>query len=137
MFDSKAITLFNELGDLFVNVKTLPVNSFRNDTMTALNTRNIETLQTICFNNFKISTPLVFDNLMNVASFAYIANIPTLIIKSEAVATAGSSSLFGPNFKINAIYVPDNLVASYKSATGWSAKASIIFPLSDCPYDYD
>ena len=105
--------------------------------MTALNTRNIETLQTICFNNFKISTPLVFDNLKNVASFAYVANIPALIIKSAAVPTAGSSSLFGPNFKINAIYVPDNLVASYKSATGWSAKASIIYPLSDCPYDYD
>ena len=117
-------------------MKTLNVNAFRNDTMTALNTRNIETLQTICFNNFKITSPLVFDNLTSVASFAYIANIPAFIIKSNAVPTAGSSSLFGPNFKVNAIYVKDDLVDSYKSASGWSAKASIIYPLSDCPYDY-
>ena len=68
-------------------------------------------------------------------AFASLSTVPVMIIRSNVVPTVGGTPLFGGNFKINAIYVPDNLVDSYKSATGWSAKASIIFPLSDCPYD--
>ena len=70
-------------------------------------------------------------------AFNSMTTVSSMIIKSNVVPTVGGTPLFGANFKINAIYVPDNLVDSYKSTTGWSAKANIIFPLSDCPYDYD
>lgn len=68
-------------------------------------------------------------------AFNSMTTVSAMIIRSNVVPTVGGTPLFGGNFKINAIYVPDNLVDSYKSKAGWSAKASIIFPLSDCPYD--
>lgn len=52
-----------------------------------------------------------------------------VIIESETVATLESYSSTGlTNLKI---YVPDSLVSSYKSASGWSSMASRIYPISE------
>lgn len=52
----------------------------------------------------------------------------SVIIRTESVCTAGSISFYQstPN-----IYVPDNLVSQYKSASNWSEYASLIKPLSE------
>lgn len=90
-----------------------------------------------CLTDAKITSPLYFDNLTTCSNMAFnsLTTVSAMIIRSNVVPTVGGTQLFGGNFKINAIYVPDNLVDSYKSTAGWSARASIIFPLSECPYD--
>ena len=115
----------------------MPTNAFYNDTLTKLNVQRIETCSIQCFNNMTVTNPLVFDKLTTCQTMAFNSgsNVPVMVIRSNAVPTVGGTPLFGANFKINAIYVPDALVDSYKSTAGWSAKASIIYPLSECPYD--
>ena len=136
MFRNTAITTFPEL-EKFVNVKKIQTNDFYNDTLTTLGVRLITACGLQCFNNFKVTSPLYFDNLTSVDYMAFNSGstVPVMIIRSNVVPTVGGTPLFGVNFKINAIYVPDALVDSYKSTTGWSAKASIIYPLSECPYE--
>ena len=37
------------------------------------------------------------------------------------------------NVNVRTIYVPDGSVSTYKSASGWSAHSSIIYPISELP----
>ena len=58
--------------------------------------------------------------------------INTLILRGNTVATLESSSYTLP-YKFETygcVFVPDNLVSSYKNATNWSQYSSIIYPLS-------
>lgn len=68
-------------------------------------------------------------------AFYWNANFETLIIRTpDVVCTLGGTSVFGSSkihSKTGSIYVPDDLVDSYKSATNWSTYASIIKPLSE------
>lgn len=58
--------------------------------------------------------------------------INTLILRGDTVATLVSTSYTLPyNFsKYGCVFVPDNLVSSYKNETNWSSYSSIIYPLS-------
>lgn len=136
VFNDKSITTFPELNH-FVNVKTLMFK--RGGSINELGVRNITTAGMQCLSDTHITKPLVFDNLAACQAHAFnsMTTVSAMIIRSNVVPTVGGTPLFGDNFKIDAIYVPDDLVDAYKAATGWSTKASIIFPLSDCPYDYN
>ena len=68
--------------------------------------------------------------------FYYCPKLTTLILRANEVATLGSSNVFNytpikTSTTEGFIYVPDNLVDSYKSATNWSAYASKIKGLSE------
>lgn len=66
-------------------------------------------------------------------TFYYCISLHTLIIRTNAFCSIGSSALVAsPIYKGNGfVYVPDNLVGEYKVATGWSDVASQIRPLSE------
>ena len=73
---------------------------------------------------------------INQAGFAYCSNLKTLILRKTGtickLATAtnafqGSAIANGTGY----VYVPDDLVETYKSATNWSNYASQIKPLSE------
>ena len=69
-------------------------------------------------------------------AFSSCNKLTALIIRSSTVATlASSSALPSAPFTVGegAIYVPDNLVATYKAASGWSTYASRIYGISQYP----
>lgn len=64
---------------------------------------------------------------MNQAMFRNAAKKPVLLMLNMTVPCTVS---YAGIDNLSAIYVPDEAVQTFKSASGWSAKASIIYPLS-------
>lgn len=53
------------------------------------------------------------------------------IIMQSIIPPSATNNLFDVFKGLSPIYVPDNSVDAYKAATGWSAKADIIKPMSE------
>jgi hypothetical protein len=70
---------------------------------------------------------------IGMAAFAYCSNLTKVILGN----TSGVATLANTNAFMNApnaiIYVPDELVDSYKSATNWSTYADRIIGISELP----
>ena len=73
-------------------------------------------------------------SLKTIGNFAGASNLETLILRSTTICTLTSVNDFSGT-KIAAgtgyIYVPDNLVDSYKTATNWVTFANQIKPISE------
>ncbi len=70
------------------------------------------------------------------AAFTTASSLTHLIIRSESVATLASGYCFHSTMierGEGGIYVPDNMVEAYKTATNWSTFAKNIFPISAYP----
>ena len=73
---------------------------------------------------------------INANAFINCSKLAHFIINSSTVSILNNTNAFsGTKIKVGtgAIYVPTELVDSYKSATNWSAFASQIFPISVYP----
>lgn len=80
---------------------------------------------------FDIAATTIFSN--NKLSFP---NIKTLVLRASSVCSLGSIDILKNSLIANGegyIYVPGNLVNSYKTATNWSTYANQIKPLSELP----
>ena len=71
--------------------------------------------------------------------FGYLFNLEALVIDSPSVFRLTNSSAFFASSITNGgkgfVYVPDNLVDEYKSATNWTTVADQIKPLSELPQE--
>lgn len=67
-------------------------------------------------------------------AFANCPNLAEMIILQEIPPTLGYNSFYNTDSCI--FYVPDSIVETYKSASGWSGMASRIKPLSEYTKDY-
>ena len=70
--------------------------------------------------------------------FQYCSSLTTLILRANQVCTLSKTNTFSETPIATSstegfIYVPDNLVESYKTATNWSTYASKIKGLSELP----
>ena len=79
-------------------------------------------------------------------AFASCVSLTTIILSGNQVVTLKNIRAFNNSAIANGtgyIYVPDNLVDSYKTATNWSTYANSIIPISELPsnlkeeYGYD
>lgn len=80
---------------------------------------------------FDIAATTIFSN--NKLSFP---NIKTLVLRASSICSLGSTNTLENSLIANGegyIYVPDNLVNLYKTATNWSTYANQIKPLSELP----
>ena len=69
-----------------------------------------------------------FGSVTSIAPYSYGFSSDTIIIRTQnTVCSLGSTYMV--NF--NKVYVPDNLVNSYKTATNWSNWANKFYPLSE------
>ena len=121
---------------------TITYEAFRN--CTSLTTVNIPECTTIKNEAFDDCTSLTTVNLPKctyIGGYAFegCTNLTTLILSSNQMANV-SDSTDGVTFYntriangTGYIYVPDNLVDSYKTATNWSTYANQIKPLSELP----
>lgn len=95
---------------------------------------NISTIGYGFQNNYALREVYIPDYLGTIGSSAFEScyGIRTyVILKTDGVVTLPSTSAFGNIVSSAKIYVPDELVASYKTATNWSTYADYIYPLSE------
>ena len=97
---------------------------------------NVKTIYSRAFDSCRSIPKIDFHALQTIDSYAFTggAALNTVIIRTEAVCKLNSVDAFnntgiakGTGF----VYVPDNLVDSYKTAANWSTYASQIKPLSE------
>lgn len=78
---------------------------------------------------------VIFDTLLEISSTNAFENstIKALIIKTPQLCNLKSSFFAGvlKRLKKLKVYVPDDLVTEYKSATNWTTISDNIYPLSD------
>jgi hypothetical protein len=99
--------------------------------------RNVTTINTGCFSSSKKMEYLFFPSLTTITggqTLDYSDTIFNLLLPGDVIPVTNSSYFFGygslsatshPN-----IWVKDELVDSYKTATNWSKFASYIYPIS-------
>ena len=118
---------------------------------TSLTTVNLPKCTSIGNYAFDSCTNLTTVNLPKCTSignyaFYICTNLTTIILSNNQVATLKSIRTFNNSSIANGtgyVYVPDNLVDSYKTATNWSTYANQIKPISELPsnlkeeYGYD
>ena len=98
----------------------------------------------IGMNAFQGCTSLTSINLPNVIHiyvqvFHGCTNLSTVIISTNQIIELDNYMVFDNtpiSNKTGYIYVPDSLVNSYKSTSGWSTYASQIKPISELPQEY-
>lgn len=81
-------------------------------------------------------TSVDFSALTSIKRYAFstCSNLTTIILRSNEVCTLAATNAFNATpikSGTGYIYVPDNLVDSYKAATNWSTYADQIKPLSE------
>lgn len=95
----------------------------------------VTTIKSFTFRNTVIQK-IDFLSVNNIESYAfsYAQQLDTLILRNPSVSTLEDTNAFN-NTKIAAgtgyVYVPDNLVESYKTATNWVTFANQIKPISE------
>lgn len=115
--------------------------------LTSVNLPNVTSINTYAFQQCYKLTSVNILNITSISNYAFIqchSLLKLVITQTNSVCTLGSdvfsncyhflgtvNSTYNPEgLKDGRIYVPDELVDSYKSATNWSAYADIIVPLS-------
>ena len=82
-----------------------------------------------CFNLESISFPKL--EILEGQPFTSCGNLKAIFLLNSSIVSLRSQNVFSTcNYYLN-IYVPDDLVDSYKSATNWSTYASIIKGISE------
>lgn len=84
-----------------------------------------------CLNLTKLTFP---EGLTSIGQMAFYncENLKELTMKGSTPPSLGTL-VFAGSTKLTAIYVPDDAVETYKTATEWSTYASIIKPVSEKP----
>ena len=121
------------------NNTTITKISSRIFSTTNLTTVNLPKCTSIGDSAFNSCTNLTTVNLPKCTSidnyaFNYCNNLTTIILSNNQIVTLKDIRAFNNSSIANGtgyIYVPDNLVDSYKTATNWSTYANQIKPLSE------
>lgn len=104
--------------------------------LTNITTENVTTINSSGFQNCKLLNDVTFPKLNTIQTnaFAGCSALSKLILSNSSVCTLRNVSAFS-NTPIASgtgyVYVPDNLVNSYKSASNWSTYANQIKGLSE------
>lgn len=124
----------------FENTETIGTYAFQNcSQLTDIELPSIRTIGTYAFSGCtKIQTVnITSTDLTSIGNYAFTAcsKLDTIIIRSNVVPTLGGSSALPPRIKdgFGAIYVPTELIDSYKNDTNWSRFANVIHPISEYP----
>lgn len=121
----------------FAAVKTLGTSVFNGDSaLVSISFPLLETVGSYAFNNCIKLPEADFPNLKSIAAGGFYGTraMTKFIIRSSTVCTLADKSAFQSSAIANGtgyIYVPDELVDSYKAATNWSTYAAQFRPLSE------
>lgn len=111
------------------NINSVASYSFSNS---SIETVNVPSATYVNTNAFELCRSLTFIDLPAVTQIYSKAfsnsGVKTIVLRSEVLCSLSNTDAFSSNASV---YVPDNLVDSYKSATNWSFKADQIKPISE------
>ena len=138
-------------GTSFVNdrITTVKVGLFSNCTnLTTINLPECATIGNYAFNDCASLTTINLPKCTSIGgnAFANCDSLTTIILSNNQMVTLEYINAFNNSSIANDtgyIYVPDNLVHSYKTLTNWPIYANQIKPLSELPsnlkeeYGYD
>jgi hypothetical protein len=104
--------------------------------LTDVNLPNVTTLQNYAMQNCKALTRLEFTKKITTQGAVWLncSALTTLILRGDVMSGLGNKNCFNGTPIASGtgyIYVPDNLVDSYKAATNWSTYAAQIKGLSE------
>ena len=117
--------------------------------LTTVNLPKCTSIKSEVFNSCTSLTTVNLPKCTYIESEAFIActNLTTIILSNNQIVTLENVSVFDyssiRNNGVGYVYVPDNLVDSYKTANSWSTYANQIKPISELPsnlkeeYGYD
>lgn len=162
---TRALSHFTTLTSCeFKNVETIKSYGFYYcSSLLELNFPKVTTIELNAFSDCKAATIARFNSLKKIITdvvrslttmkIVYIPNIESIsgapfadctgleaivITQTNTIATLATTNVFVRSGIANGtgfVYVPDNLVESYKSATNWSSFATQIKGLSELPND--
>ena len=133
----------------FLECTTIGNSAFSSCTsLTTVNLPECTSIGDYAFSNCTNLTTIDLPKCTSIERYAFnsCTSLTTIILSNNQVATLKNISAFNNSATENGsgyIYVPDNLVDSYKSDTNWSNYANRIKPLSELPsnlkeeYGYD
>ena len=149
LVDSDIINEYNKLLSIIINrniIIELNNNEIENINIcflgcTSLTTIDLPECTSIEDYAFKNCTSLTTVNLPKCTSitygaFGYCTNLTTIILDADQIVSLMGFFTFDKSAisrRTGYIYVPDNLVDSYKSDNNWSTYADQIKPLSELP----
>lgn len=126
------LTRITDGSNTFYNAKYLKEANFPK--LTTIGTTTQRMFQT-CMNIKKISLPLLGGTTIQAYTFSNCNKMETLILGGDTLNPLGNTNAFtnAGNQTENgfSVYVPDDLVEAYKTATNWSTLASKIKPMSE------
>lgn len=139
-------TLINYLTD-GTEVTTLTSNAVKKvaddvfngyNKLVTVNFPNAKSLGNNAFYECSNLTSIDLPNVTSIGSYVFNScnNLSTVIMSTNQIITLEDKSVFNDtpiSNKTGYIYVPDSLVNSYKSTSGWSTYASQIKPISELP----
>jgi hypothetical protein len=134
-FSSYSLSQLTSLETLYVpELKYVGAHSFNELGITTLNLPKVETLKSsYTIRTLENCTRIDFGALSTISASNTIYNCEALreiIIRTPSVCTLSNPNLYGVCGTPN-IYVPDNLVDSYKTSENWTRYAAQIKPLSE------
>lgn len=112
-------------------LNTIGDDAFKEALIYSFDAPNITTIGRRAFQNCYLLTTLDTKATSIGLDAFYSASITTLILRSDNFCTLNTDGLTGSN--ITDIYVKDELVETYKTATNWSQYASMIKGISEIP----
>ena len=150
LVDSDTIKEYNELLSLIIDNNITEINtdkikkiymSFESTPLAKVNLPECTSIGGYAFNSCNNLTTVNLPECTSIIghAFDYCTNLATLILSSNQIANIPDSIdyVIFYNTRIangtGYIYVPDNLVDSYKTATNWSTYANQFKPLSELP----
>lgn len=104
-----------------------------NSSMTYLWAPIMNQIEFVKFNRYNPSSSINYV-ILSCNQLSYLYFTSDLILNDTQVIPLKTSGNYWSDFLKGNIYVPDNLVSSYKTATNWSAFAGLIKPLSEWEY---
>ena len=135
-FDTSKATSFYQM--FHGNIKNTSINVSSFDTSKATNMSymfyNCAILEKLDISNFVTSDLLITNAYM----FQYCTNLKTLIINNPNLFKITNVNAFSNSLIASGtgyVYVPDNMVETYKTATNWSTYADQIKPISELPIE--
>lgn len=131
---------FRDCGGLtgisFPKVVSIGTQAFRSCGLTAVNFPLVTVLGTFAFSNCTSLTSVDFPlvTVLGNQTFSDCTSLTSVVLRASTVCNLQSANVFtGTPIESGTgyVYVPDELVDSYKSATNWSVYADQIRPISE------
>ena len=132
-FDTRSVTTMGSMFERCSNLSKIDVSNFDTSNVSAVNSMfmycsKLESVDLSSFDTSKVTSTQWM--------FRYCNNLSKLIINRQDIFKNLDTQMlqytkiyYGSGY----IYVPDNMVESYKSATNWSEYADQIKPISELP----